>query len=102
MKRVAGLGVFFFSSRRRHTRFDCVEFRRVLFRSDSLASMFVNQKQIPNPQSFMCQLENGVKNAELRARKIPTEQDIMRALQAWQPHPDLSPQIGRASCRERV
>src|SRR5689334_23801205 len=24
---------FFFSSRRRHTRFDCVEFRRVLFRS---------------------------------------------------------------------
>src|SRR3546814_4493915 len=85
---------FVFSSRRRHTRCALVmEFRRVLFRSKSMALMF--------PRLARNFIRNGY---------FPTDEPTLeRALSALAPSPGamsiLDPcageEIGRASCRER-
>lgn len=57
---------------------------------EALVTLFFTEARITDPrQSLLRQLEANVKNAELRVRRFPDEQEVMRALNAWQPHPDL-------------
>src|SRR5689334_23541443 len=96
--------LFFFSSRRRHTRFDCVEFRRVLFRSrhrierDNRGNIIREYNEIimdeENPRIdgwFLC----------IAPLERPTLAMAV-VVEGGGYGSRSAAQIGRASCRERV
>src|SRR2546430_10122780 len=88
--------VFFFSSRRRHTRFDCD------WSSDVCSSDLVNTMPEPTLRAFQdhgavaLTLERGLEEAERLLERLAEAgidyDDVVKTLE----------EIGRASCRERV
>src|SRR5258707_5706782 len=88
---------FFFSSRRRHTRY----WRD--WSSDVCSSDLGNPNNVANPDAYG-NLERAVLAGTARQRAHLTEWEQQLALGLIrQPLPDLHiDQIGRASCRERV
>src|SRR5256886_9220217 len=89
--------VFFFSSRRRHTRFDCD------WSSDVCSSDLIEGNRIGKHQGVMGQIE-AQRQAVLGVRgrmHLPAKARVDREFPA---HAEvvLKIEIGRASCRERV
>src|SRR5256886_9778460 len=89
-------GVFFFSSRRRHTRFDC-DWSSDVCSSDLV--VFANGKKIDllDPSNNR---SNGLIAFELNPGKYKVESKLQEAL--IEKVADGLSEIGRASCRERV
>src|SRR2546427_9493906 len=102
------LAIFFFSSRRRHTRFDCDwSFRRVLFRSSLGAAAVVAHHTFggaelafahrPAPDTRLAlALATGTVAGHAAARAQLTLQLLVNSAAR------SGAEIGRASCRERV
>src|SRR5689334_23554784 len=96
--------LFFFSSRRRHTRWNCDWSRRVLFRSDEASP---EPSQLTNrSRTLSCFPDLWADRAH--HDEAAGTRTVLRAV--WRgvsdsrvcPHPRAVPgQIGRASCRER-
>src|SRR2546430_5970854 len=92
---LSGVCLFFFSSRRRHTRFDC-DWSSDVCSSDLLAIVDELERQRIDPKTTS--LKVGIFGAEPWTEEMRREIEARLDMHAV----DIYGQIGRASCRERV
>src|SRR2546430_5152102 len=95
-KRLVKTEYFFFSSRRRHTRFDCD------WSSDVCSSDLAAPAEPPGGPAVSADYQRQAHHRAGRAAWRSQHHSQRRHLQLAEQIADVIGQIGRASCRERV
>src|SRR2546430_10568997 len=90
------LVVFFFSSRRRHTRFDCD------WSSDVCSSDLQDRAVVAGIEQVLGALQQTLTEAAVALRRQLEVAGQQRAQRAFRTARRIYGKIGRASCRERV